>query len=242
MCRHVAYWGPPIAPAALAIDAPSSLLAQCSTAREMSWGTENIDGWGFAATREDAAPQLYRSGLAMSDDAEGQQRLRQVSADRFIVHVRQMTPGSVRDPINSAPFSDGHDRFFTHNGYIADFRSGVDQQLLAKLSPERAAAIQGDTDSEVLFALVLDRLDTGASLDEAIRVVSELGELYGGRYNVLLWADSTMVATRWDNSLYTKESDGVIIASEPLDDTTWRVVPERTMVIVDDSGVREAAL
>jgi glutamine amidotransferase len=238
MCRHIAYWGPLIPPAALALDGPNSLLVQCTTAREMSWGQENMDGWGFASTRDNAAPQCYRSGLAMTDDVEGQERLRQVQADRFIVHVRQMTPGSMRDPINSAPFSDGHDRFFTHNGYVADYCNGVREQLLAKLSPEKAAGIQGDTDSEMLFALVLDRLDAGAPVAEAMRVIADVAELYGGRYNVLLWADATMGAARWDNSLYTRELDGVVISSEPLDDAGWRVVPERTMVIVDDTGMR----
>jgi glutamine amidotransferase len=239
MCRHIAYWGPVIPPAALALDTANSLLAQCTKAREMSWGEENIDGWGFASTRVDAAPQLYRSGSAMTEDLVGQARLRQLSADRFIVHVRQMTPGSVRDPVNSAPFSDGRGRFFTHNGYVADFRNGVREELLAKLPPERAAAIHGDTDSEVLFALVLDRLDAGAPVTEAMGVIADVGERYGGRYNVLMWADSMMVATRWENSLYVRASDAVIVTSEPLDDEPWRAVPERTMVVVDDRGVYE---
>jgi glutamine amidotransferase len=229
--------------AQLALDAPNSLARQCTTAREMSWGSDNLDGWGFAWTTGTAPARSYRTGLALTEDEAGRALLRTTVADRFIVHVRQMTPGSVAEPVNSAPFTDGGGRFFTHNGFVAGFRAGVREQLLAKVSPSRAAGIRGDTDSEVLFALVLSRLDDGAAPTEAIGAVAEVAELYGGRYNVLLWDDDTIVATRWENSLYQRDDGGsVVVSSEPLDDRTWHAVPERTMVIVDDDGVRQEGM
>lgn len=237
MCRHIAYWGPAISPADLALDAPHSLLAQCTGAHEMSWGRENLDGWGAAWSGPESSGSL-RSHRPLPDDHFGQHRLRSAHADRFIVHVRQKTPGSATDGLNSAPFTDGPDRYFTHNGYVADFRNGVREELLAKVSPIRADWILGDTDSEVLFALVLDRLDAGAAPSEAIGAVAEVAELYGGRYNILLWARDQLVATRWDNSLYVRDGDAVIVTSEPLDGGPWEPVPERSMAILTADGLR----
>jgi glutamine amidotransferase len=235
MCRHLAYWGPPISPATVVLDAPNSLLDQCTAAREMSWGQDNLDGWGMAWSDDDRV-RHHRRGVPLTEDLDGQQRLRSITAPRFVVHVRQMTPGSVRDDINSAPFRDGN-RFFTHNGYVADFGSGVREQLLAKVSPVRASGIRGDTDSEMLFALVLSRLDDGATAVESLGVIAEVAELYGGRYNVLLWDGDTIVGTRWENSLYVRSGPAVLISSEPLDDDGWCPVPERSMVIMTTEGI-----
>jgi glutamine amidotransferase len=242
MCRHLAYWGPSVPIATLALDAPRALVRQCTEAREMAWGTENLDGWGCAWQSPPGGVQRRRSARPLDKDGTGQRLLRDTSAERFIVSVRQKTPGSATGAMNSAPFSDAFATCFSHNGYITDFRNGVREELLAKVSPRRADAIQGDTDSEVLFALVGGRLDDGASPAEAVRAVADVGELYGGRYNVLLWANDTIIATRWENSLYVRDADAAVVTSEPLDDGLWREVPERTMVIVTDAGVRQEDL
>lgn len=241
MCRHVVYWGPPISPAALVLDAPNSLLKQCTAAREMSWGCDNLDGWGMAWHAGDGWRHT-RSARALTEDAAGQEHLRSERSGRFVVHVRQKTPGSATDERNSAPFHDGVRRFFTHNGYVEGFRAGVREQLLAEVSPARFDGIRGDTDSEVLFALVLGRLDDGATPVEALGAVADVAAVHGGRYNVVLYDGDTVAATRWDNSLYVLDDDAAIISSEPLDARPWRVVPERTIVVVDHDGTRQEAM
>lgn len=242
MCRHIAYWGAPRAIRELAVDAPNSLLRQCTDAREMSWGCDNLDGWGYAWRDDDGLPRRHRTGLPMTGDPEGVELLGATKSDRFLVHVRQKTPGSLTDPSNSAPFWDGDRALFCHNGYVEGFRSGVEERLLERLSADRRAGLQGDTDSEVLFALVLDRLDRGDGPEEALDAVKEVGDEFGGRYNVVLWTDDGMVAGRWRNSLYLREEVDVTVTSEPLDaDDGWVPVPERTLVTVDERGVRLGA-
>jgi glutamine amidotransferase len=243
MCRHFAYWGPRTTPAALALDDPFALVRQCTAAREMSWGNDNLDGWGYVCQSGADAPRSYRSELALDVDENGRNALRHARGDRFLVHVRQKTPGSATDDVNSAPFSDGGDHYFAHNGFVADFRAGVREELLAKISPQRAAAIVGDTDSETLFALVLSRVDEGADPIEATRVVAEVAEIYGGRYNVVLWSPEMIVATRWDNSLYVRDTDeGRVVSSEPTDDSPWTPVAERSMVILTADALRQEEL
>jgi glutamine amidotransferase len=239
MCRHVAYWGPPTPLAELALDAPHSLLHQCTAAREMSWGCDNLDGWGCAYLTAGGGTGLHRSDEPLPDDVAGQGILRELTSSRFLLHVRQKTPGSATAVRNTAPFADGRGHYFSHNGYVTGFRDGAREELLGKLSAERPASLAGDTDSEVLFALVLDQLDAGASPVEASRILVDVGERYGGRYNVVFWHPDGVVATRWDNSLYLSTERGSIVSSEPIGDRSWTPVPERTVVAIDEHGIRQ---
>lgn len=239
MCRHVAYWGEPVDLHDAVIDQPHGLLRQCVEAREMSWGCDNLDGWGFAWRDDEGNVHRYRTALAMTDDSDGLAALASTKSDRFVVHARQKTPGSLTDAVNSAPFWDGATTFFCHNGYVEGYRQGAEALLVDRLSDRRREGRQGDTDSEVLFAHVLDRLDAGASPLEALGAISEVGDELGGRFNVVLWCHDTLLATRWDNTLYVREDAAVTISSEPLDDRSgWRAVPERSVVIVDEQGAR----
>lgn len=239
MCRHVAYWGPPIRLAALAIDAPRSLVGQCTNAKEMLHGCENLDGWGFAWFDERGGPHHYRTALPMPDDRDGLARLEHTSSSQFLIHARQKSPGSATVATGSAPFWDGASTFFAHNGVVSGFRDGGREQLLARVTPRRRAQILGDADSEVLFALVLDRIDAGKPAGEALSVLAEVHDEFGGRYNVLFADGSQMIATRLGNSLYVREDDAVTVASEPLDDGPWSPLPDSHMLVVDEHGLRK---
>jgi predicted glutamine amidotransferase len=206
----------------------------------MSWGCDNLDGWGYAYD-ELGEMRHYRTGTPLPDDGDGVAPLRHCSSARFLLHIRQKTPGSATQTCNTAPFTDGAGHYFSHNGYVTGFRDGVRDELLGKLSAERAAQIEGDTDSEVLFALVLDQLDTGVAPVDAIGVVVDVADRYGGRYNVVLMHPDGFVATRRDNSLYLSTDEGALVSSEPIGRRDWRPVPERTFVVVDDDGWREEA-
>ena len=92
------------------------------------------------------------------------------------------------------------------------------------------AQIVGDTDSEVLFALVLDRLDAGDPPADALAaVVEEVLLVTKGRLNMLLTDGQQVAATRFGNSLFVRDAT---IVSEPLDDDPrWREVPEQSIVL-----------
>ena len=101
------------------------------------------------------------------------------------------------------------------------------------MSATRAAAIEGATDSEVLFALALDRLDDGLGPGAALKaVVAAVAEGPGGRLNLLLSDGTLIAATTWGDTLSTRSASGaVVVASEPFDDDdTWIPVPDRSLV------------
>jgi glutamine amidotransferase len=113
----------------------------------------------------------------------------------------------------------------------------VGRTLREAISPLRAASLQSDTDSEVLFALVLDHVADGATPADALAaVMHRVTAITTGRVNLLLTDGDAVYAPRWGNSLFAR---GSVVASEPLDDTTnWTEVPDRSLVIVDSDDTR----
>jgi glutamine amidotransferase len=126
---------------------------------------------------------------------------------------------------------------FSLNGYVGGFRGPAGESMRREVSEARAVAIDGTSDSKVLFALVLDALDGGATAEQAlggvIATAADRGESF---LNLILSDGHSMLATTWGNSLFTLQGEGlatggVLVASEPLDDHPgWTPVPERSLV------------
>ena len=229
MCRHLAYVGAPVAVSSLVFDAPHSLRVQARTPDHQPPGRINPDGWGVAWYPDGSStPERYRSTTSIWDDdsfTDGPQRSRAI-----IAAARLASPGTTLVATNNAPFVSSR-WSFSLNGYA--FRDDREARLRAALSPERRTALGGDTDSEVLFALVLDRLDAGCRPADALRAVSALvdpGEHL--HVNLLLTDGASLVATAWGNSLFIRpRADSLLVASEPLDDDpAWARVPDRSLV------------
>jgi gamma-glutamyl hercynylcysteine S-oxide hydrolase len=226
MCRHLAYLGPPVALGSLLFDAPHALVHQARTPKHQHAGRDNPDGWGVAW----AGPEYdhYRSALPIWEDTafRGTER-----ASSILAAARYASTGSLPDVRNSAPFVSGP-YAFSLNGYVAGFRDGLGDELRARVSTARARALEGDTDSEVLFALVLDQLDAGASPGEALVAVTRLVRADSpGALNLMLVDGTTVAATALDNSLFVRRSPGMLVASEPLDDhDSWIEVDNGSLV------------
>jgi glutamine amidotransferase len=102
----------------------------------------------------------------------------------------------------------------------------------------------GTADSEVLFALALDRLDAGASLGDAlVDVIGRVEAASGGRLNLMLSDGELLAATACGDTLFVRTpfdhqgAIGTVLASEPYDDGPgWQPVADRTLVLVDGSG------
>lgn len=115
---------------------------------------EHPDGWGVAYYVEET-PHLMRS----SQQALGDQIFHRVSgvvaSETVVAHVRKATHGNV-NVLNCHPFQHGH-WVFAHNGDIVGFDRHR-KALMAEIAPRLRRYVLGDTDSEVLFFLILTRL------------------------------------------------------------------------------------
>ncbi|MGD2064138.1 MAG: class II glutamine amidotransferase [Nitrospirota bacterium] len=126
----------------------------------VSQSERHPDGWGVAYYREDA-PHLVKSpGSALACSL-----FRHVSgvvtSETVVAHLRKATQGE-RSVINTHPFQYGP-WVFAHNGNLKGFAS-VRPRLVAAIDPELRPFLLGDTDSEVIFYLLLGELRRRADL------------------------------------------------------------------------------
>jgi glutamine amidotransferase len=167
--------------------------------------------------------------------------------------VRSATPGLPVEESGVPPFSSGP-YLFMHNGAIEDFRKKAMRPLRERLSDEAYSGLLGATDSETIFAGLLDLLrEDPANLASAARqTIRRVSEVCGGlgvkaTLNLAATDGTAMVFTRYStegpgNSLYFVEEEGpfpgaIVVASERLDsDPAWREVPDRHLLAVGGSS------
>jgi len=234
MCRLLAYLGPDTSLASVILAPPFSLLRQSYEPRLQHRGRVNADGFGAGwydfGVREE--PALYRRATPIWSDRSFASIAGLVYSGAILAAVRNATAPSPTEESNTPPYASGR-WLFAHNGEVAGYASGGRRMLLQAISDRRAAEIGGSADSEVLFAMVLDRIDAGAVPAAALTdVVGAVMGSTGGRLNMVLTDGHTIAATACGDSLYVQEeAPGVVVASEPYDDRAgWREVPDGSVI------------
>ena len=245
MCRHLAYTGPSITLEQLILEPEHSLLQQARAPRHQTHGSDNADGFGVGwyDRGRRAAPARYRTTQPIWEDASFASFSGLVSTNAALAAVRNASPGMPIEETSTAPFADGP-WLFSHNGVVPDFHNGIGRELRREVSDRRASGVASPTDSELLFALVLDRLDAGTppadALVAVVKLVDEVvDEPSRARLNFLLTDGERVVATACRNSLFVfddrHQTGAVVVASEPYDDDAgWEVVKDGSVVELGD--------
>ncbi|MCX5744792.1 MAG: class II glutamine amidotransferase [Proteobacteria bacterium] len=230
-----------VVPRALLRDAPRSL---------QTLSHAHPDGWGIALRAAD--DWVVHRGTACAARCERYAELVDAAESRLLVaHIRQKTRGETK-LANTHPFRRGA-FVFAHNGTVTDTAP-----LVAHSSPARLAEIEGETDSERLFAFVLTHLDRAGDVEAG--VIAAVRELHGiaglGSASFLLSCGARIYAHRLGRSLFTivrhaaavpaagaqRRTAAVVVASEQLTDELWTELPERALVVIDPAGARTLAL
>jgi len=225
MCRMAGYVGRPLRVGEIVSAPPHSLLVQSYRPREMQSGTVNADGYGAALWLDDANPEpaLYRTAAPIWADPNQRWMNERLVVRSLIGAVRSATPGIGFELANVQPFARGRIAF-AHNGFITGFSRGVQRAIREGLGTEAYESIEGSSDSEHIFALVLD---AAQPLPEAVRTaIGRLDAICAG-------LDRTAVATVLKPaSLYWAPfQQGVCLASEPLDGGRWKEIPADHLAI-----------
>ncbi|WP_348767045.1 class II glutamine amidotransferase [uncultured Salinisphaera sp.] len=245
MCRIAGFIGArPLALRALITDPPHGLGHQAWAAREMVSATVNADGWGAAWLDESGRPAGYRQILPIWADINLASLGRSLQSPLWLANVRSATAGLGTDYANTQPFY-SDDWLFTHNGFIDDFARTLRSQLRADIAPEIETTINGNTDSEYLFALM--RQQTG-TLSERLRAVIGLIRTWladapevRALLNMIASDGQQMVAVRAAvngdaPSLYFSADwhGGTAIGSEAFDDQPgWTEVASGELIIAE---------
>ncbi len=230
MCRMFALVAArPVTARELLRDAPRSLWAL---------SREHKDGWGVAL-RTAADWMVHRSTACAALCERYGELADAVTTQLLIAHVRQKTVGET-SLLNTHPFRRGS-YVFAHNGTVKDVAA-----LASRTSPERLAELEGETDSERLFAFVMTHID--AAGDTETGVVAAVRELHAatdlGSATFLLSCGARTYAHRLGRSLFALTRHGaeevrrtasIVIASERLTAEAWVELDERSLVVIEDA-------
>jgi gamma-glutamyl hercynylcysteine S-oxide hydrolase len=202
---------------------------------------------------EDEEPAVYRSNGSLWSDRSFAGIAPKIRSRTAFAAVRSATPGLPVEESGVPPFSSGP-YLFMHNGAIQDFRQVAMRSLRERLSDEAYSGLLGVTDSETIFAGLLDLLrddsaDLAGAVRETIRLVTEVCKRLGveAALNLAVTDGKAMVFTRYStegpgNSLYFVEDEepfpgAIVVASERLDgDPNWREVPDRHLLAVGEGA------
>ncbi|MBT9314308.1 ergothioneine biosynthesis protein EgtC [Leptothoe spongobia] len=242
MCRLLAYLGAPLPLENLILKPEHSLVAQGYQPKELQIALLNADGFGMGWHHPDdrtAEPYVYRNVLPIWNDANLPHLCRYIQARSLVANIRSATPGLPLDFSNCQPFRHGQ-LLFVHNGWIDKFRQTLYRPMRDLIGDVAYQNIYGLTDSEHIFALIthlleLDpQLELLGALEQALDMIQSLANKHDVRVSgVIVISDGEkLVAARFDNqaqapSFYLlRQSEGVILASEPLFDGDWESIAQ----------------
>jgi glutamine amidotransferase len=124
------------------LDAPSSLMLQSE---------KQPDGVGLGSFQTDGSAKVYRKPVMASRSETFIDGAHKVRSTTFLAHIRHATAAEPRVE-NTHPFEQ-HGRLLAHNGVVGDVAA------LRRRLGSYAELVQGETDSEHLFALITRRID-----------------------------------------------------------------------------------
>ena len=213
MCRFVAYIGTPILVDELLIKPENSLVNQSYDAEEMSQPL-NGDGFGLGWYNRQirAYPGLFRSITPAWNNQNLLYNASLIKTDCLFAHIRAASEGVVAEQ-NCHPFH-FEDFLMMHNGGIPDFGK-IKRQLIDQLEEDIFLWISGQTDTEHIFALLMQvvrnlRKETGRPLNdedlaacfqetfdriEALKKARGIQEL--SAYNMMVTNGRRIIGTRY---------------------------------------------
>lgn len=253
MCRLLGYLGSPISLEKLLYSPEHSLIVQSYQPREMNSGVLNADGFGVGwyHSQKDTNPFTYKNILPIWNDVNLPSLSRYVESRCVLGYVRSATQGQAVDLSNCQPF-ESQRLLCIHNGRIENFRQTLYRAIRDRLSDVAYQSIQGNTDSEHIFALLLDEFQVhpSATLEQALqKVLLDLDRLakshqVAASINMIVSDGHRLVASRFASdkqapSLYWLRDDpafpeAVIIASEPIFAGNWNSFPEQSIITVGE--------
>lgn len=254
MCRLLGYLGSPVYLEKLISKPEHSLIIQSYQPREMTSGVVNADGFGLGWYHPtyDTLPYIYKNILPIWNDVNLPSLSRYVESGCVLAYVRSATPPHAVDFSNCQPFT--KDKIlFMHNGFIQNFHQSLYRPIGNVLSDEIYQFITGTTDSEYIFALILNELQKDSNttltqaLQQAIVLIRDLAKHYHVDFsaNIILSDGKQLVASRYSNrhptpTLYWLKNDplypnGVFIASEPIFQGDWHRCSEGSIVTIGEN-------
>jgi len=208
----------------------------------------NVDGFGLGWYPGDGTLKSYKSVTPIWADCNLRALAPLLHSELWLGNVRSATVPETITKWDTPPYCVGN-LVFSHNGFIREFPNKVRPLIRKFLLPEIESGVQGNTDSEYLFAVFRQLLpEHRGDIAGAISSLFEKLRFWGGGncglFNFIVSDGEAIVATRHGYggkcpSLYLGQGalgvgDGWVISSEPMSkDWDWTVVPEHHMISME---------
>ncbi|MEM9152846.1 MAG: ergothioneine biosynthesis protein EgtC [Cyanobacteria bacterium P01_F01_bin.3] len=276
MCRILGYLGPSISLDKLVLAPEHSMLVQSYKPKELDSAILNADGFGLGwhGQPKETDAFVYRNVLPMWNDRSLDDLCRYIHTDNFVVNLRSATYKMPVDLSNCQPFKwryAGKQLLFVHNGFIENFFDSLQRPIREQLCDRVYRSIQGLTDSEHMFALLVHYLESQPGIDiaealkQTIDTIAALANQAGVHVaaNIILslrepnldnpsQPRQRLIALRYDNqqtapSLYLLKNavsfpNSVILSSEPLFADSWQKYAQSELISIDnDQSVKTYA-
>jgi len=197
------------------------------------------DGWGMARFLDDG-PRVVKEPVEASKSLDLPRYLSWGNEPLFLAHIRQSSVGG-NTMENTHPFLH-HGWAFGHNGTI-----DLPNRIKANLTPASSSELQGSTDSEALFMLLVQNMEEAGDpvqgIADTVRAVHEIRGpkttalnfiMSQGRSLYIL--NSAFVRADYYAMHYLVDADGkgMVFSSKPLDqEKGWTRMEKHTLMVVD---------
>jgi glutamine amidotransferase len=257
MCRLVGYLGNHIQLDELLYNKEHSLCHQSYNPKELKSAVVCADGVGIGWYDEAGEPFIYRNTLPIWNDPNLEELSHYIKSNCAVGYVRMAQTGESLDISNCQPFRTGK-LLFVHNGGIANFEETLYRPIRDSLSDSTYRLIKGMTDSEHIFALLVEMWQSSPAntLLEALRAtlqkLSDLASKYDTSFsaNIVVsdgnaiaasrYAYKTEVPTLYWSSDNPNHASQVIVASEPLSSQNWLAFPPQSTLFVKAGSLQPA--
>jgi predicted glutamine amidotransferase len=195
------------------LEAPDNLVEQSK---------RNPDGTGIGVFEPDGKPVVDKEPVAAWQDSEFATEAHELTGTTFIAHVRYSSSAAL-EARNTHPFLQD-DRIFAHNGVV----SGLDVVDARLRELGVGDLVQGETDSERIFALITGCIrrhdgDVGAGIVDAVGWLAETVPIFA--VNILLSTAIDMWALRYPETheLYLLDRRKVLAPDQLFELSTDRI-------------------
>ena len=147
MCRLFAFRSiEPVKPSDCLINSNNSMLNQ---------SIKNQDGWGISYF-SDGKSEVIKNIESAYVDKRFIRTSSEITSNTILSHIRNATQGKL-DRYNTQPFK-YKDWVFAHNGNLKNFPV-IKKELISKIDKKLQKNIKGNTDSEVIFNILLSKMN-----------------------------------------------------------------------------------
>ncbi|MBD2358334.1 ergothioneine biosynthesis protein EgtC [Tolypothrix sp. FACHB-123] len=249
MCRLIGYLGDNIRLHELLYQQEHSLYQQSYQPLELKSGVVCADGVGVGWYDEARKSFIYRNTIPLWNDPNLEELSQYVQSNCTLGYARLAGIGESLDISNCQPFRSGK-LLFVHNGEIANFKQTLYRPIRDRLSDSTYHLIKGMTDSEHIFALLVDILQSSpeshllSALQETVQELTDLAQKYDTTLstNIIVTDGQAVAAIRYAYNteaptLYwscdSVNNQSLTIASEPLSSNNWVAFAEQSTLWVE---------